>query len=296
MGTTHTLAARPDSDENLPDATQDGKPAPSAPLAAGAANVTLMPRDPDWERIGVEYEAGILSLREIARASTESGAPCTHTRILAEARRRGWVRDNRKRVQLRAEDLITIAQMERKKAEDYEKLQTTTALRAAGVETVPPATLERMERAEEEIVEFRSKTIAEVRGAQQRDIHRCRALAMRLWLDLESQVVDQLTHETIAELVLTVDVPEGDDEQAIMAARRAQVQAMKRRAQFDAVLSLPERSKTIKNLTEVIERLVGLESKAYGIVQPKESEEPPPSKDTGTARDHYEWLCRQRPA
>jgi len=49
----------------------------------------------DWERIEVEYRAGILSIREIARRNG-----CSHQAISKHAKEEGWERDLTARVQL----------------------------------------------------------------------------------------------------------------------------------------------------------------------------------------------------
>lgn len=280
MGTVTPIGPAQQGDENAPGSPSDGKPALGAPFAAEDL------REPDWERIRTEYEAGVLTTREIAAASTASGAPVSHVTIWKHAKRDGWVQDTRGRVTRRADELVTRAQLAQHRQAHRAEQQRRREQQATGsVE----ASREKVSTAE--IIEFRAATVAQVRLFHQRDIDRARTLCMRLLGELESQVYDRLTHETIADLVLTP----GEEADSELAAKAAQAQANKRRAALDAVMALPEQTKTMKALVEALERLLNLERTAYGIVAPRENEEPPPARDTGTARDHYEWLARQRP-
>ena len=75
-----------------PDTTK--KPA-APPQAAGVAV-------PDWERIELDYRAGIKTLRQIAE---EHGI--THVAVNKRAKRDGWTRDLSAKIQNKAEELVT---------------------------------------------------------------------------------------------------------------------------------------------------------------------------------------------
>lgn len=52
---------------------------------------------PDWERIEIDYRAGQMSVREVARANG-----CTEAAIRKHARKHGWARDLSMKIDLRA--------------------------------------------------------------------------------------------------------------------------------------------------------------------------------------------------
>lgn len=59
---------------------------------------------PDWERIELDYRAGIKSLREIAE-----GTGVSHVTISKHAKKHGWVRDLSAKIAAKAEDLVNRA-------------------------------------------------------------------------------------------------------------------------------------------------------------------------------------------
>lgn len=56
----------------------------------------------DWERIELQFRAGVLSIREIA-----SGHGITHGAINKRAKRDGWLRDLSAKIKAKAEDLVS---------------------------------------------------------------------------------------------------------------------------------------------------------------------------------------------
>lgn len=126
------------------------------------------PRTIDWQRIGLDYRAGILSLREIAgQHGITEGA------IRKRAKRDSWERDLTVRIQAKAEALVQA--------------------RAA-----PDAETERV------VVEATALAIVNVRLGHRKDIAKGRTLAMRLLSDLEVQtsetgLLEQLRDAVVAE-------------------------------------------------------------------------------------------------
>jgi hypothetical protein len=125
-----------------------------APSAGGAAPG---PRSPDWERIELDYRAGIKSLREIAEGSGTS-----HVNISKRAKKLGWTRDLTAKIQSKADALVN------------------AALVNTPVNNASPA-------AERETVEAAASTQASVRLGQREDIERCRRINMGLMDELEQQ-------------------------------------------------------------------------------------------------------------
>ena len=130
------------------------KPIPENPPAGGAAPG---PVAVDWERIELDYRAGIKTLRQIAE---ENGI--THGAINKRAKRDGWERDLSEKIRSKADALVS------------------KALVSSEVSTVT-------KMAERQVIEVAAQAVADVRLAHRRDIHRARNLANALLDELEKQ-------------------------------------------------------------------------------------------------------------
>lgn len=130
---------------------------------------------PDWERIEIEYRAGVLSLREIA-AQYEG---INHVAIARRAKRDNWSRDLSEKIQTRAEALVTQA--------------TVTA----------DVTAKRV--TEREVIEANAQRIAQVRGEHRHDITRMRSLVLRLLSECEAEAADPDAFEGIGALLNSPD-------------------------------------------------------------------------------------------
>ena len=113
---------------------------------------------PDWERIELDYRAGIKSLREIS-----DGSGVSHVTISKRAKKAGWVRSLTAKIQAKADDLVN----------------------KAGVNSCVNAVNAVSER---QIVEVNAEAIATIKLAHRKDIHRKRAIVARLMDELEAQV------------------------------------------------------------------------------------------------------------
>lgn len=175
---------------------------------------------PDWERIELDYRAGIKTLRQIAgEHELSEGA------IRKRAKRDDWTRDLSERIQSKADALVR-----------------TEAVRSEV----------RTERAASEraIVEANAEAVASVRLAHRKDIHRARSLTNALLDELEGQT-DPQTLQALQELG---DVMRDPD------ASRDRLNEI-----YQAVITLPERSKTMKVLAESLQKLVDMERTAFGM-------------------------------
>ena len=112
---------------------------------------------PDWERIELDYRAGIKTLRQIA---DENGI--THGAINKRAKRDGWERDLSEKIQSKADALVS-------KALVSKPVSTETKV------------------AERQIVDANAQAVADVRLAHRRDINRARRLTNALLDELEKQ-------------------------------------------------------------------------------------------------------------
>jgi hypothetical protein len=130
---------------------------------------------PDWERIEADYRAGLLSVREIASAHGIS-----HAAISKRSKRDGWTRDLSKRIQDKAEQLVTT--------------RTVTS-----EVTTEQAVTDRA------IVEANAEVIAGIRLAHRKDISRSRTLAMALLGELEQQTGNLELFEQLGEMLRSPD-------------------------------------------------------------------------------------------
>lgn len=174
---------------------------------------------PDWERIEADYRAGILSVREIAASQGIS-----HAAISKRAKRDGWDRDLAKRIQAKAEALVTTRTV-------------TTEV------TNEQAVTDRV------IVEGNAEVIANIRLAHRSDIARSRRLAMSLLGELESVTENRELFEQLGEMLRSPD-ERGND---------------KRNDLYQKVISSTGRVSSMKQLSETLKTLIGLEREAYGI-------------------------------
>ncbi|MFL9904260.1 hypothetical protein PQR71_40085 [Paraburkholderia fungorum] len=130
---------------------------------------------PDWERIEADYRAGLLSVREIAAAQGIS-----HVAIAKRAKRDGWVRDLSKRIQDKAEQLVTTRTV-------------TTSV------TTEQAVTDRA------IVEANAEVIAGIRLAHRKDIAKSRRLAMAMLDELDQVTDNRDLFEQLGEMLRSPD-------------------------------------------------------------------------------------------
>lgn len=128
-----------------PTPTSTGSGAKPAPSSA-----------PDWERIELDYRAGIKPLRQLA---SEHGI--SEGAIRKRAKRDDWSRDLSDRIQQKADELV-------RKSEVRKQVRTETAT-------------------EREVIASNAQAIANVRLSHRTDIQRARSITMRLLEELECQ-------------------------------------------------------------------------------------------------------------
>lgn len=113
---------------------------------------------PDWERIELDYRAGIKTLRQIA---DENGI--SHTLVARKAKQQDWARDLSAKINAKADAIVSKASV------------------SSGVTMETPV-------AERQIVEANAQAVADVRLAHREDIRRKRVIVARLMDELEAQV------------------------------------------------------------------------------------------------------------
>lgn len=131
----------------------------------------------DWERIELDFRAGIKSLREIA-----AGSGTSHVNIAKRAKVQGWVRDLTDKIKAKADELVN-------------KASVNTPVNKAS-----PA-------AEKTTVEAVASTQATIRLAHRADIERTRRLCMSQMQELEQQSTAPELLAEVAE-ILTGTPPE----------------------------------------------------------------------------------------
>ena len=220
----------------------DKKPAPSTTKAASkiANSMAAGTGAPaDWERIELDYRAGIKTLRQIA---DEHGI--THGAVNKRAKRDGWERDLSEKIHAKADALVS-------KAAVSSEVSTDTRLR------------------EQAVVDANAHAVADVRLAHRRDIRRARKLTNALLDELEQQTDPETLAllSQLGEMLCNPDEKTGRD---------------KLNELYNAVISLPERSKTMKLLAESLQKMVDMERQAFGM----------DAKDSGGG-DAPPWAARE---
>ena len=125
---------------------------------AGKEDYYVQPITTDWERIELDYRAGIKTLRQIADENS-----ITHGAINKRAKRDGWERDLSQKIKAKAEALVS---------------KTLVSNEVSKERRI----------AERDVVDAGANAIVEVRLGQRRDIQRSRTLSMALMEELEAMV------------------------------------------------------------------------------------------------------------
>jgi hypothetical protein len=182
----------------------------------------------DWERIELDYRAGVKSLREIA---SEHGI--TEGAIRKRAKKPGeeWERDLAGKIQAKADELV------RRDAVRSEVRANQAA-------------------SEKAVVDANAQAIADIRLAHRHDIRRARTLTNALLSELEQQT-DPDTLVMLKELgeLLRSEDDNGQD---------------RRNDLYQKVISLSERSKTLKTLADSLRVMVDMERTAFGMDKEQE--------------------------
>ena len=112
----------------------------------------------DWEKIELDYRAGVKSLRQIAGEQdiAESG-------IRRRAKQYEWVRDLSEKIKAKADDIV-------RKESVRSSVRTKTTI------------------SEKDTIDANANEVASVRLAHRKDIQRSRSIAMKLFDELEHQV------------------------------------------------------------------------------------------------------------
>lgn len=162
----------------------------------------------DWERIELDYRAGVKSLREIAEGSGTS-----HVNIAKRAKTQGWVRDLTKKIEAKANELVNKASVN------------------TPVNNASPA-------AEKATVEAVASTQATVRLAHRADIERTRRVCMGMLIELEQQSADPALMAEAADILRSTPPEEmTKDKRAKLAEAAAKAGSLQARSSVMRALS-----------------------------------------------------------
>ena len=194
---------------------------PAANTKAAGVDAPVPAKPTDWERIELDYRAGIKTLRQIA---DEHGI--SHVAVAKRAKRDGWTRDLAGKIQAKADELVN-------------KSLVTSAVTA---ET---------KIAEKAVIDANAQAVADIRLAHRSDIRRARNLTNSLLAELEAQT-DPSTLSMLHELgeLLRSEDDNGQD---------------RRNDLYMKVISLSERSKTMKTLADSLRVVVDMERTAFSM-------------------------------
>lgn len=185
------------------------------------------PKKIDYDRIEPGWRAGLLSPHQLAAAYTEeTGQKVSHAAIIKHFKKAGIARDLSSKINDRANAMVTEAMVTGK---------------VTAKPSIPDAA----------IIEQGSVQVATVRLAHRKDIHRARSLTNALLDELEKQT-DPDTLVLLDDLGELLRAPDANGMDKLNDI-------------YQKVISLPERSKTLKVLTESLQKLVDMERQAFGM-------------------------------
>ncbi|MFV7280539.1 hypothetical protein ACNPG5_06300 [Citrobacter cronae] len=162
--------------------------------------------------------------------------------IRKRAKRDDWSRDISAKVKERADDLV-------RKAEVRKQVRAESAL------------------SERVLIESTAEAIANVRMGHRGDIRRARELANLLFEELSVDCTDIEMMKKLGEFMFEPDEKTGRD---------------KLNEIYQKTISLPSRVKSMKDLSDTLKTLIGLEREAYSI-----KEDEPSSVNKGTSLNDF---------
>jgi len=171
-------------------------------------------RNIDWERIEVDYRAGLLTLREIAGLHGIS-----HVSVSNRAKRDGWTRDLSKRIDAKTKELVNESLINREMNADKRR-----AL-------------------EENTVDASAKIISDVILGHRKTIKRARSLSESILHELEAVSDNRDLFKKLAELLS--DTTESDTPTAHNQRLTALNRAIDMSARVDSLKKLSDTLKTL---------------------------------------------------
>lgn len=168
----------------------------------------------DWELIERDYRAGLLSVREIAASQG-----ITHGAINKRAKRDGWERDLKAKIQAKADALVS-----------KREVSNTVSTERLATDRI--------------VIEANAQRIADVRMAHRQDISRMRTLVLGLLGELEHETGNLDLYEELGELLRSEDDKGQDKRNDVyrkVISSAARIDSMKKLAETLKVLIAMER-------------------------------------------------------
>lgn len=199
---------------------------------------TLKLRTPiDWQAVHAVYRTGSMTDAELARRFG-----CSHTSIQKTAKKLQWVRDQRENVLKKA--LGIDATVEVAGAQSLQPADSNSPQIVIEQQPITATT-------QDVIIEVLARAIARTRTEHRTGIKRFRALTERLFEDLEATVLNRPDFQTLGQLLAD---PEAD----------GNLDAI-----YNGIISLPGQTKTLKELADVLYKLIDMERTAYRLDDPE---------------------------
>lgn len=186
----------------------------------------------DWEAVGIDYRAGIKTLRQMA---LDHGV--SHVAIQKHAAKQLWVRSLEEKIQAQSEAIVN------------RHVAASLSNQGDGLVLTPT---------ENELIDATAGMVATVRISQRKDIDRTKGLFYKLMQELE----DATDHKSLADALM--ELVEGKDSGSGEGADTSS-RSNKLRQTFDRIMSMPGRISSAKQLVEILEKMVRLEREAWGI-------------------------------
>jgi hypothetical protein len=208
----------------------------------------------DWEALEFQYRAGIRSLRDIGGEFDVSDAA-----IIKRAKRDGWTRDLKAKIQAKAEAKVSAAMVS---AEVSAQTKIT----------------------ERQVVEANAEAVARVRIAHRGDIHRARGLTVTLLAELEAQTGSLEALENLGDML------RAEDEKGVDRMNDLYRKVISTPSRID---SLKKVSETLKNLIGLEREAYGMATASDS----PEAQQKPALKMTDEEIDReLEAIARRRTA
>lgn len=181
----------------------------------------------DYDRIEADWRAGLLSPRQLAAKYTEeTGIPVSHAAIISHFKKHGIERDLAEKIKAKADAMVTRAMVTGKVTRE---------------QTVPDV----------QIIEDGAVQVAIVRIGQRKDISRARNVANNLLAEIEGQTGPDAAR-LLADLGEMMRNPDDKGQDKLNDV-------------YQKAASLPGRVKTMKELSDAMRILIGLEREAFSI-------------------------------
>ncbi|UZA18339.1 hypothetical protein [Moraxella bovis] len=205
-------------------------------------------RQIDWEKIELDYRAGIKTLRQIA-----SEHDVAHSAIAKRAKRDDWSRDLSAKIEKKAEELVN-------------KSLVNTEVNKERLAT------------EKQVIDANAQAILEVRLSHRKDINKAKNLMNALLDELGSQTIERELYERLGEFLRDEDekgIDKLNDLYQRVISTPSRVQSMQKLADTMKTLITLEREafnigkeveKTADPLTELITTIAKSNKSTFGVV------------------------------